>query len=157
MEPTDVIAKVSERLESLSRDDAALAAQEEGVQRRRAELQKEIADLESFVKLYRSLTGESVPLPDPRTPISPKESISNLAFRFLSDRGGGVPIADIIGWLVEIGKLPADRTHNNYSVVYATLMRDKRFERPEAGVFRLKPTGPTIFGTPLVGRRDGTT
>ena|ERR1035437_9681735 len=153
MEAPEVIAKATDKLESLNRDYAALAAQEEGVRRKRAELQQEIAKLQTFVDIYRSLTGEPIPMPGPTTQASPAESISNLTFRFLSERGGGAPIADIIAWLVSIGKLPAERTHNNYSVVYATLMRDKRFDRPKPGLFRLKPTGPTIFGVPLVGQR----
>lgn len=153
MDAPDVIAKVNDKLESLNRDDAALAAQEEGVRRKRAELQQEIAKLQAFVEVYRSLTGEPAPTLGPATQASPAQSISNLVFRFLSDRGGSAPIADIIAWLVEVGKLPAERTHNNYSVVYATLMRDKRFDRPKPGLFRLAPAGPTIFGVPLIGRR----
>jgi hypothetical protein len=161
MDTPDVLAKVSDKLDMLGRDDAALAAQEEGVRRRRTEIQQEVAKLQAFVEVYRSLTGvDASPAAPPSAPavrvgVKPTESISNLAFGFLSERSGATKIAEIIAWLVSIGKLSAERTHNNYSVVYATLMRDKRFTRPKAGEFALVPSGPSLFGAPLVGKRSG--
>ena len=158
---TDVLDRAKDKLDALTKAEADLAAQEEGVRRRREAIRQEIAKLEAFVEVYveiSGLTSETSAVREvERVAARAKvpESISNLVFRFLSEQGGAAPIADIIAHLVEVGKLPPERTHNNYSVVYATLMRDKRFARPKPGLFELVQAGPTIFGVPLVGKRNG--
>jgi hypothetical protein len=159
---TDVLGRAKDKLDTLTKAEADLAAQEEGVRRRREAIRQEIAKLEAFIDVYIEISGLSSVASAVREvekiAARPKvpESISNLVFGFLSEQGGAAPIADIIAHLVDVGKLPPDRTHNNYSVVYATLMRDKRFARPRPGIFVLTPpAGPTIFGAPLNGGRSG--
>jgi hypothetical protein len=130
------------RMESLARDEALLAAQEEGVKRRRIEVQQAIADLGRSIDLYQDLMGineASSPGQIPAVFETVRGPLSTLIFDVLRARDGRGKVSDIVLWLQELGRFPTDPDHAaaQYSSVYTALLRDPRMEKVGRGEFRI--------------------
>lgn len=139
----DFIVQVERKLTELRRDDTQLAAQEEGVRRKRNDLRGQMAELQASLRVYRDFMG--VPAePSPATSIGlfddvPMGTIADMASGVIRKRGEPMKVADITRALESLGKLkPEDEGgRGNYGSVYGTLKRDRRFRLLEAGKFGL--------------------
>jgi len=137
------LTKARDRLATLSRDDTLLAAQEEGVRRKRAELQQAMADLRRSTDVYLELMGIGETTAPGQIAVvfdgaDGQGTLSDLAFKALQAHGGRGRIVDIVGWLQEMGRLPKDpaKAQTQYSSVYTALLRDQeRVMRAGRGEF----------------------
>ena len=139
------VVKAQERLVTLAKEQAQLAAQEEGVRKRRLEKQAEFATVKQSIALYQELMGtqtEASTSPGQMAvPLQPSATVADLVFAWLSDHGGRGRVKDILQGLVQAGKFDDD-SNGKYSIVYTALMRDPRFEKVDRGEFWLKPVPP---------------
>lgn len=146
MPQDEFITQVERKLGELRRDDHALAAQEEGVRRRRAELRSQMNELQASIRVYREFMGMPVELA-PRATTGlfddiPMGTIADMSYAVVAKNGGPMKVADITRALEELGKLKpdSDGARGNYGSVYGTLKRDRRFRRAGTGSFGIAPT-----------------
>lgn len=145
MTQEDFIALAERQLADYVREDGALAAQEEGVRRKRSEIQQRIDDIRSSIRVYRDLMGigaEQPPQPVGLFDDIPMGTIADMAAVILKKQGQPMKVAEVARVLEATGKLKAGKTsaHQNYGTVYGTLQRDRRFERLAQGRFGLAAT-----------------
>ena len=137
------MGRAREKVESLTREVGLLAAQEEGVRRRKLELTQALAEWERAIALY----AEAMELTPPDAPgqitaalDTPEGSLSQLAEGYLAERGTPAKINDLVKWLVSVGRLSGDpaKAGQNYGQVYTTLLRHPdRFRKVGRGEFNL--------------------
>jgi hypothetical protein len=139
----DFITQVQRRVAEIGREDAQLAAQEDGVRRKRADLREQMGELQASLRVYREFMG--VPA-DPQPPVGvglfddvPMGTIADMAMAVISKRGEPMKVAEITRALESLGKMkPEDEGgRGNYGSVYGTLKRDRRFRLLDAGRFGL--------------------
>jgi hypothetical protein len=143
------LVKAQERLVTLAKEQAQLAAQEEGVRKRRLEKQAEFATVKQSIALYHELMDTQTEVsPSPgqlAVPLQPSATVADLVFAWVSDHGGRGRVKAILQGLVQAGKFNDD-SNGNYSTVYTALMRDPRFEKVDRGEFGLRPVPPIPSG-----------
>jgi hypothetical protein len=137
------LARAKDKVESLTREVGLLAAQEEGVRRRKQELQQALAEWERAIAIY----AEAMELAPPDSPgqitaalDTPEGTLSQLAEGYLAERGPA-KINDLVAWLVSVGRLSGDpiKSGQNYGQVYTTLLRHPdRFRKVGRGEFSLQ-------------------
>lgn len=151
MERDEFITLAERQLADLGREDAALAAQEDGVRRKREVIQERIDALAQSVKVYRLIMGIGIePTPPARGMFDdiPMGSVSDMAFALIRRNEAPMKVSDIAKALQQAGKLKANAdTRSNYSNVYGVLRRDRRFTRPAQGTFGVAGTNETSSST----------
>jgi hypothetical protein len=137
------IARATATIDKLMDEERALAAQEEGVRRRRLALQQLVADWQRSIALYSDamgLSGDATPGQVSAALDAPEGSVVELAERYLREHGGTAKIKDVVRWLVAVGKLSseAEKSGQNYGAVYTAVLRHpERFKRIGRGEFEL--------------------
>jgi hypothetical protein len=138
----DFLEMVQERLDSLKRDDALLAAQEEGVRRKRAELGQAMEKLKVAAEAYRYLmVRQTEPAPGQLAVVSqPSQTLADLIAEHMAEHDGRAKVITLVHRLVEVGRLPSrsDKYGSNYGTVYTALLRDERFEKVGRGEWTLR-------------------
>jgi hypothetical protein len=150
----DFVAKAKERIEKLSYEITQLELQEEGVRRRRLELQRQADEWKRSVTHYAEVMGIDVATPGQLVAglDTPTGTIPQLTDRYLIEHDGIAKVSDITEWIVETGRLQNDpeRAQRHYGQVYTALLRHPaRFENVDRGTFRLRPGS-----TPLSQKRE---
>jgi hypothetical protein len=146
--PDPFVQKALAKIASLEREEALLAAQQEGVQRRRNELQEQIVEWDRAKKLYVEAMGADAPAADPpaaegKGPAvdAANRSIGDLTYEYISaSPNGSAKITDVAAWLTGIGKLHSDLKNTNrpYGAVYTAILRNpKRFVKVGRGEYRI--------------------
>jgi hypothetical protein len=138
----DFVERAREEYLRLQAEERALAAQEEGVRRRRAALQSRLTSIENAVVLYQELTGQTTVMPEPDVGASNglrMGTIVDMAAQVIERSGGRAKMTKIVEELERAGKLkpsePGDR--NNYATVYGTLRRSRRLHKADKGEWEL--------------------
>lgn len=142
---TDFVDEVERRLADLRREEVALAAQEEGVRRKRGEIRQRMNELEATIRVYREVMNQPAPPVTPTVGLFenvPMGTIGNMAFEIMQRVGQPMKVADVARALVAAGKLQseAEGDRGNYGTVYGTLLRDRRFTKVGTGAFGLAAT-----------------
>lgn len=134
----DFLTLVKRRLTDLQRQDSDLAAQEEGVRRKRAVVQNEINKLQFSAETYRHLMGiadEATPEQGLFGPDEAAGSVAEMAADIMYRNGGQAALLEIRDELARLGKVrPGQR---GYGTVYASLSRGNRFVKVGPGVYGL--------------------
>jgi hypothetical protein len=136
----EFVTRVRDQLRSLRVQDDQLAATEEGIQRKRAELGARIQAYERSLEVYREVMGEQNEAKPPTSLFGEDDqkglTIAEMAQAIIARGGGEARIADIAKELIRVGKVK-DEGRTGYATVYSILNRDRRFRRVGGGVFSL--------------------
>lgn len=151
----DFIARATARVRELEKDDAALAAQEEGVRRKRLALQEEIRIAQGAIDLYGEVMNVGTKpeaTPQPLFDVPQPGTIADMTYAILVNSQKPMTVHEIARRLTQAGKLseegPGD-ARTNYATVFGTLRRDRRFYRPAPGRFAIHPeSGPSNGSQP---------
>ena len=143
MDEKDFLEVAEAKLKEFVDLEKSLAAQEDGVRRRRAGIREDIELLTSSINVYRNLMGL------PRMPVELTDdlqlgSIAAMAVDLIQRNRRPMKVVDIVEALETAGKLEKRPGRQNYSSVYSILFRDKRFAKTEQGEFGL--AGPAFAG-----------
>ena len=143
------IERAEAELERLLGEDRALAAQEDGVRRKRAELGGRIELLRSSVATYRDLMDikdETLPSSRLFEEEVPQGTIAEMAAALIERHGGPMKVSDIVQELETRGKLKrgpgGNAARGNYGTVFGTLARHRGFLKTGTGEFGLAPDLP---------------
>ncbi len=132
--------RAERQLRDLEREEAALAAQEEGVRRKRDELQQKINKLELSLDVYREVMERQNGGAEPESTFFGPEirdgTIAEMAEAVIRREGGVARVSDVVHVLLDRGKLTRNG-RRGYSTVYSILFRDPRFKRVAQGTFAL--------------------
>ena len=152
----EFLQRADAELSELINVDLALAAQEDGVRRKRAELGERIERIRASVRTYHELMGieqQAVPSSELFGGEIPQGTIADMAAKLIETRGGPMKVADIVTELEKLGKLKpgggGDSGRGNYGTVFGTLDRSRRFVKTGAGEFGIADTGESDRGRPL--------
>lgn len=142
MASDDFIHRAEAELGAATREENALAAQEEGVRRKRADLQQRMTELRDSIRVYRELMELGAEAKSPSVGMFdniPLGSITDMAYAIIERQGAPMKVADIARTLVGAGKLKPNGTgkSSNYATVFGILRRDRRFAKMGEGTFGL--------------------
>jgi hypothetical protein len=145
----DFIARAEAEVARLREEDDHLAATEQGIQSRRAELAKQVVAAGEAIDYYRHLMGRAevaaealvgnrllvtVGAPRERGADRPA-TIGNRAEDYMDAHGGEADVNDLRDDLMAHGASGNEK--DVYRKIYATLLRDSRFYRVSPGRFGL--------------------
>jgi hypothetical protein len=148
----DFITRSKLALGELTREDASLSDQEEGIRRRRVDIKARMATLAQAMETYREVMKVPAPSESPKGPEPIARSypvsggtMADIAFSILAANDGRMRMMDLIRELQIVGKVKSGPTGpSEYGTVYSTLKRDSRFVKAGPGEFALAPNAPKL-------------
>lgn len=134
--------RVTAEMTEVARAEAALAAQEDGIRRRRAELSERLNALATSAAMYREVMGIDKP-EAPSRPLFeegalPKGSVSEMAYAAIQKHGSPMQVADVTKALIAAQKFDGNDYRQHYATTYGILTKDKKFVKVAPGQFEIR-------------------
>lgn len=142
MEDDGFITRVREHKASLVRENRALSAQLQGIQRKLETNILEIEGYEAALGIYLEEMGIGAAEAEETPPVGlfedvPQGSVAEMAYQVIKQSGGPMKVAEVAAALAQLGKLTVGQRKQNYRQVYSSVFRDGRFKKAGSGWFEI--------------------
>ena len=142
-EAQEFFHRVHDQRRDLARQHQSLRAQQGGIERKIAEIEQRLKDLDRAEVVYRDVMGLEKEKAAPTAELFegvPMGTIADMAYAILQRHDKPMKVAELTKVLENMGKLDRSKDasgRGNYGTVYGTITRDARFVKTAQGEFGL--------------------